>query len=112
MGYEVRVLTSATDFLETLEVKLKAKTYRSIKLLQEFGPFLSEPHSKKIKGFKSLYELRVKQGSNICRLFYFHHKGKVYVVTSGFIKKENKTNKNELVKAEKIMNKFMEDYHE
>jgi phage-related protein len=54
----------------------------------------------------------VKQGSNICRLFYFHHKGTVYIVTSGFIKKENKTSKKELVKAEKIMNKFMEDNHE
>ena len=102
MGYEVRVLTSATDFLETLEVKLKAKTYRSIKLLQEFGPFLSEPHSKKIKGFKSLYELRVKQGSNICRLFYFHHKGKVYIVTSGFVKKRIKPTKMNWLKRKKL----------
>ncbi len=112
MSYEVRVLEPAIDFLNSLNAKLKAKTYRSIQLLQEFGPFLAEPHSKKIKEFKSLYELRVKQGSNICRLFYFHHKGAVYIVTSGFIKKENKTSKKELVKAEKIMNKFMEDNHE
>ena len=56
MSYEVRVLEPAIDFLNSLNAKLKAKTYRSIQLLQEFGPFLAEPHSKKIKGFKSLYE--------------------------------------------------------
>ncbi len=108
MGYEVRVLQPALQFLETLDLKMKAKAYRIISLLRDFGPFLTEPHSKKITGTKNLYELRVKQGNNICCLFYAHSEGKVYIVTSGFIKKKNKTSKSELDKAERIMNKYME----
>ncbi len=112
MEYEVHILEPAVSFLKSLDLKLKAKTYRTIRLLEEFGPFLAEPHSKKIKGYKSLYELRVKQGSNICRFFYFHQMGKVYIVTSGYVKKDRKTNKSELHSAEKIMNQFMEEKYE
>jgi len=70
--YEVRVLQPALDFLVTLDIKMKAKAYRAISLLQDFGPFLKKPHTKKIIGIKNLNELRVKQGNNICRLFYFN----------------------------------------
>ena len=112
MEYEVQILESAVNFLRSLNLKLKAKAYRTILLLEEFGPFLAEPHSKKIKGYKSLYELRVKQGSNICRFFYFHQKGKVYIVTSGYIKKDSKTSKSELISAEKLMRQFREENHE
>ena len=111
MGYEVRVLQPALQFLEALDLKMKAKAYRTISLLRDFGPYLTEPHSKKITGIKNLYELRVKQGNNICRLFYIHSEEKVYIVTSGFIKKKNKTSKSELDKAERIMNKYMEGKH-
>jgi len=112
MEYEVQILKPASKFLRSLNLKLRAKAYRTIRLLEEFGPFLAEPHSKKIKGYKSLYELRVKQGSNICRFFYFHQKGKVYIVTSGYLKKDRKTSKSELYSAEKIMNQYMEENHE
>ena len=67
MNYEVIILDPAKDFLDSLEIKLRAKSYRTIQLLTEFGPFLSEPHSKKISGIDSLYELRIIQGNNICR---------------------------------------------
>ncbi len=111
MRYEVRVLPSAVQFLDSLDVKMKAKAYRTISLLQDFGSFLKEPHSKKISKIKNLYELRVKQSSNICRLFYFHFNNKVYIVTSGYMKKSNKTSRSELEKAEHIMNQFMEENH-
>lgn len=112
MEFEVQILESAANFLRSLNLKLKAKAYRTIRLLEEFGPFLAEPHSKKFKGYKSLSELRVKQGSNICRLFYFHQKGKIYIITSGYVKKDRKTSKSELHKAERIKKQFMEEYHE
>lgn len=108
MNYEVIVLQDALDFLNSLEIKLKAKAFRSITLLQLFGPNLREPHSKALTGSDGLFELRVKIGSNIVRLFYFHNKGKVFVVTSGYVKKANKTEKNELLKAVKLMKQFKE----
>lgn len=112
MKYKVKLLKPAEDFLFSLEGKLQAKALREIELLASFGPFLREPHSKSIKGYEGLFELRVKQGSNICRFFYYFHKGNVYVVTSGYIKKEQKTKKSEIIKAVELMKRFEEEQNE
>lgn len=50
--------------------------------------------------------------SDICRLFYFYYREKIYVVTSGYKKKENKTKKTEIDKAISIMNNFLEQQNE
>jgi len=55
----------------------------------------------------NLFELRVQLSSDICRLFYFHDDGKIYVVTSGFIKKIQKTDPKEIEKAIKLKNEFL-----
>ncbi|EOQ98307.1 Gp49-like PF05973 family protein [Leptospira wolbachii serovar Codice str. CDC] len=96
----------AEDFLLKLENKIKAKAFRTIELLKEFGPELREPFSKKIAGFNGLFELRIKQGSNICRFFYFFEREKIIIITSGFIKKDQKTNRDQLDKAKKLMNQY------
>lgn len=110
MSYKVELTEESVSFILSLPAKLQAKIQRSIQLLKEFGYSLPEPHSKKLKGddSKGLYELRVKLGSDICRLFYFHWKDRVYVITSGYIKKTNKINKEEVLKAIKIMKLFKE----
>ena len=105
--YTVKLTAEVTTFIKNLNLKMRAKVYKTIELLKEFGPFLTGPHSKSITGIKKLWELRIKQGSNIVRLFYFHHKNKTYIITSGYIKKENKTSKNEIAKAEKILNEII-----
>ncbi len=60
MNFKVEITESAADFILSLDSKMQAK----------------------IKGSDFLYELRVKVGSNICRLFYFFWKNKTYIVTS------------------------------
>ena len=112
MAYEVEILSPAYDFIQTLDIKMRAKTLSTIELLKQFGPFLTKPHVKKLKSIKNLCELRVKQSSNICRLFFFHYQDTIYVITSGYIKKDRKTSKNEIQKAEKIMTQFLEDKNE
>ncbi len=112
MSYQVIILEPAFEFISSLDNKLKAKTFRTIDLLKEFGHFIKEPHSKSLKGNKGLLELRVKFGSNICRLFYFYHKDKIYVITSGYIKKQNKTSQKEINIANSIMNTFLEENNE
>jgi phage-related protein len=109
MVYEVEILDSANDFLESLETKLQAKAYRTIGLLKLFGLSLTEPHSKAIKGTKKLRELRIKHATNICRIFYFYFKNKIFILTSGYIKKTNKTSKKEIEKALKMMNNILEE---
>ncbi|WP_039929081.1 type II toxin-antitoxin system RelE/ParE family toxin [Leptospira yanagawae] len=103
MTYKIQLLEPAEQFLVSLENKLKAKSFRTIELLRDFGPELREPFSKKIAGINGLFELRVKQGSNICRFFYFFEKDKIVIITSGFIKKDQKTDKDQLDKAKKLM---------
>jgi len=78
-------------------------------LLEQFGPQLPVPHAKSLKNCQGLKELRVKQGSDIVRLFYFHHKGRLYVVTSGYLKKTQKTNQREIARAMRLMNEFTGD---
>ena len=64
------------------------------------------PHAKKLSGY-DLHELRVKQGSNICRMFYFGYKGPVFVVTSGYLKKSDKTDKQEIERALRLKAKYI-----
>jgi phage-related protein len=66
------------------------------------------PHSKKLTGH-DLYELRVKVASDIVRLFYSHDKEKIFVVTSGYVKK---TNEREINFTLKLKYKFQEDLNE
>jgi phage-related protein len=112
MDYTVILLEPAYEFISSLDIKFRAKTYLSIELLKEFGPILREPHSKAIKPHKGLYELRVQLGNNIIRLFYFHHQNTVYVITSGFFKKDNKLDVSEILKAVQLMNGYKEQSNE
>jgi phage-related protein len=109
MHYEVAVLDQAREFLTNLETKLWAKAYRAINLLEQFGPLLKLPHSRKIVGTEELYELRAKQGTNICRLFYFWYNDEKYVVLSGFVKKQDKTDPKEIGRALNIMRTYVEE---
>ncbi len=108
MSYEVRLTEEVIDFILSVPVKMQAKIQRTINLLEEFGYQLPEPHSKKIKGIEHLHELRIKFASDIVRLFYFHWKDQIYVITSGYVKKSNKTDRLEIEKAKIIQNNFME----
>jgi len=108
-AYEVSLLEEAVTFLRGLPVKLRAKAFRGIELLRELGPDLPMPHARALKGADGLRELRVRFASDIVRLFYFRHKGRLYIVTSGFAKKTDKTDPRELQRAVRLMQAFKED---
>ncbi len=57
-------------------------------------------------GTKGLYEIRVEVGSNIFRIFSFFDKGNLIVLGNGFQKKTQKTPKQEIEKALKIMEEY------
>lgn len=91
-----------------MPVKLRAKAFRDIELLQEHGNDLREPYVKPIKGKygKGLYELRIKYANDIARIFYFTYYNNKFVLLHGFIKKTMKTPNSEIQKAQL----YMEDY--
>ena len=111
MPYQVRVMAPTAGFLNSLPLKFRTKAYRSIGLLREFGPFLREPHAKRVTGQSGLMELRVGLGSDICRMFYFHHRHGVYVITSGYQKKAMKLDRREIRRAAESMREYLEGDH-
>lgn len=87
------------EFLDSLEPKMLAKTLRTIDLLEMNGSALREPYSKALND--GIFELRVKQGTDITRVLYFFVIGKKAVLTNGFVKKTQKTPLSERKLAEK-----------
>jgi phage-related protein len=59
-----------------------------------------------VTGRNGLKELRVKLGTDICRLFYFHFNNGIYVITSGYQKKDAKTDPREIERALRLMNEY------
>lgn len=104
MKFNVKLTEEVKNYIESLPVKVQAKIHRTIDLLKDFGYSLKEPHSKKLKSIDDLWELRIKLGNNIYRLFYFHWEERIYVITSGYTKKSDKTDPKEIEKAIRIMN--------
>lgn len=71
--------------MNSLDVKMRAKIYGMIELLQEKGNQLRELYSKHLDD--GIFELRCKVGSNITRvLYFFYYKGQI-ILTNGFVKK-------------------------
>lgn len=85
------------DFLLSVDKKMRAKAFKEIDLLEEYGTNLREPYSKAIKS--GIFELRIKVATDISRVFYFFFDGKKIVLTNGFIKKTQKTPEREIEKA-------------
>ena len=84
----------AKEFLLSLDYDMRAKMIRTLELLQKNGPVLREPHSKELED--GIFELRAKFGSNISRLLYFYDEGRLVLLTNGFVKKTQKTPKQEI----------------
>lgn len=76
------------EFLDVLDIKMRAKAVGMIIRLEKYGNELTEPYSKVLDD--GICELRIKQGSNISRILYFFRVGKKIILTNGFVKKHKK----------------------
>ncbi len=65
---------------------------------------------KPVENFLNSLEpkMRAKLGSNISRIMYFFYYDKKIIMTNGFIKKTQKTPRNEIELAKKCRNDFLE----
>lgn len=84
-------------FLQTLPIRLREKTLRSMLLLQEWGPRLRGEETRHLRD--GIFELRSSFGGDTVRILYFFMAGKRVVVTNGFMKKTRKTPVRELERA-------------
>lgn len=92
------------EFIDGLEVGMRAKAIGSIELLAEYGNRLREPFSKAVGD--GLFELRIRFSGDITRIFYFFFIGGRIVLTNGFVKKTVKTPATEL----EIARRYKKDY--
>ena len=86
-----------TDFLNSLDDKMRAKVIRSLKLLEAKGYLLRAPDSKELTD--GIMELRTTFAGNISRVLYFFIVDNTAIVTNGFIKKTQKTPIEEIERA-------------
>lgn len=96
------------EFLLAQPTKVQDKIFKVIEIIETYERVPST-YLKVIVGTKGLYEARIKLGSNIWRVFCFFDKGKLVILLNGFIKKSQKTPKNEIDKAVELMNLYYED---
>ena len=76
--------------------------------MEIYGPDLGMPHTRAMG--EGLFELRLKSGEGIARVFYCTLIGKKIVILHQFIKKTEKTPLKELEKARRRM-KEVKDAH-
>jgi phage-related protein len=87
----------AYGFINDLPLKMRAKAFKEMELLEEFGTNITMPYSKPMQD--GVYELRIQAASDISRVFYFFFTGRKIILTNGYIKKSQKTPALELNRA-------------
>ena len=93
------------SFLNGQNNKVKEKILWTLKLIEELA-VIPTVYFKHIKNGESLYEIRIKQGTDIYRIFCFFDTGKLVVLINGFVKKTQKTPNSEIEKALKIKKEY------
>ena len=81
------------EFVDALSIRSQRKFVDVVELLENFGRNLSSPHAKYIGN--EIFELRFESIEGAVRILYFFFDGEKAVLTNGFVKKSNKTPKNE-----------------
>jgi len=93
------------DFYENQTDAVQVKIEWTLQLIK-VTPHVPKKYFDHMTGTKGLYEIRVEVGSNIFRIFSFFDKGNLVVLGNGFQKKTQKTPKQEIDKALKIMEEY------
>ena len=94
------------EFLDSVNPKMRSKIYGLLAILQEKGNELREPYSKHLDD--GIFELRCKFGSDITRvLHFFYYEGKI-ILTNAFVKKSQKTPKEQIQIAKDRRKDFIE----
>ena len=95
------------EFVDNLSPEGKAKYIFISDLLEQYGIAVREPYVKAIKGRKKLFEMRIKDKSNIHRIIYFVYTGKTLILLHGFTKKTQRTPAKEIRIAETRMKDYL-----
>lgn len=93
------------DFVDSLDVRSKAKIARTLDLLEQFGVKLGMPFAKHVEG--DLWELRTRVGTDQYRIIYFLFTGGVFILLHGFMKKTGRIPQRDLETARERRKDFL-----
>lgn len=95
------------EFIENQDVKVREKIDFALFLLQ----YLKQIPSKHVGSTheRNLFYLRVKQGSNIFRIFFCYDEDKIVVIMNGYTKKTQKIPQKEIARAVLIKNQYFDE---
>lgn len=93
------------QFIRSLDLKMKAKVVSDLQLLKEYGNAAREPLSKPLGD--GIFELRSRLSNDIVRILYFFDGDQIIIATNGFVKKQQKTPRSEIVLAIKRRELYM-----
>lgn len=110
-----RTIILYRDYFEKFFVKqtdkVKEKIIWTLELIEEIDR-IPESYLKHIESTPGLYEIRVKFGHDIFRIFCFFDKGKLVILANGFQKNTRKTPKQEIEIALRIKEEYRDEHKE
>ena len=96
------------DFFVKQERKVQDKIIKVLDIIEQIDRIPST-YLKYIEGTNGLFEVRIKLGTNIFRIFCFFDGNKFVILLSGFQKKTQKTPKGEIERAVRLMSEYYEE---
>lgn len=99
--------THFIEFYQEQDAKVKTKIQYVLELIKQVDR-VPEKFLKHLEGTDGLYEIRVEFQSNIYRIFCCFDEGRLVILFNGFQKKTQKTPKNEIEKAQRLMRQYFE----
>ena len=96
------------DFFAKQERKVQDKIIKVLDIIEQIDRIPST-YLKYIEGTNGLFEVRIKLGTNIFRIFCFFDGNKFVILLSGFQKKTQKTPKGEIERAVRLMSEYYEE---
>lgn len=90
------------DFLSKQSPKVQQKILQRLRIIEQIERIPST-YLKYIEDTNGLFEIRINFASDIFRVFCFFDNGKLVVLLSGFQKKTQKTPREEIKRAERLM---------
>ncbi|MEO7398857.1 MAG: type II toxin-antitoxin system RelE/ParE family toxin [Ilumatobacteraceae bacterium] len=96
------------EFYNRQSEKVKAKIDYVLFVLT-VAERIPKQYFRHVTDTRGLYEIRVEYQGNIFRIFCCFDEEKIVVLLNGFQKKSQKTPKNEMEKAIRIMNDYFEE---
>lgn len=96
------------DFFKNQQPKVRDKIIKVLDIVEQVDRVPST-YLKYMEGTNGLFEVRVQLGNNIFRIFCFFDGKKFVILLTGFQKKTQKTPREEINRALRLMEEYYEE---